>query len=367
MRQDPADLIINWQEDNVMKKKLVVFCDGTWNEPDKNPTNVAKLFESTCQDDINGIPQIVYYIQGVGTHWYDRFMGGAFGWGISDNIKDGYKFLCSNYEPGDDIYLFGFSRGAFTARSLAGFIHNMGILKREYFDKSNEAYARYKDKSIDWHPNPTKGLKAKSFRDQYTYGGETIRFLGVWDTVGALGAPYGLFLGKLSDIVFGCRFHDVTLSDTIQSASHALSSDERRWPFRPVLWKLKSGHHSDDFVENWFPGVHSDVGGGYAETGLSDIALNWMAQQAAVQGLNTRVLITPSPSVPHDSQTLYYRLATLLAVKWPTLLLVEMPGKIFKGWPVWLYRKLNALGFLAEEDMAAKIARITPKGNYQRI
>ena len=243
----------------------------------------------------------------------------------------------------------------------------MGILRRENFDQINKAYAKYKDKSIDWHPNPTKGLKAKLFRDQYTYGGETIRFLGVWDTVGALGAPYGLFLGYLSDKIFGCRFHDVTLSDTIQSASHALSSDEHRWPFRPVLWKLQPDHNLANFVENWFPGVHSDVGGGYAETGLSDLALNWMAQQAAVQGLNTKVSITPGSSVTHDSQKLYYQLATLLAVKLPALLLVDLPGKLFKGWPVWIYKKLNALGFLTEEDIAAKIAKITYKGDYYRI
>jgi uncharacterized protein (DUF2235 family) len=95
---------------DLMNKKLLVFCEGTWNEPDKNPTNMAKLFEATCQSDANGTVQIVHYIQGVGTHWYDRAISGAFGWGISENIKDGYKFLYSNYEPGDDIYLFGFSR-----------------------------------------------------------------------------------------------------------------------------------------------------------------------------------------------------------------------------------------------------------------
>ena len=350
-----------------MKKKLVVFCDGTWNEPDKNPTNVAKLFESTCQDDINGIPQIVYYIQGVGTHWYDRVIGGAFGWGISDNIKDGYKFLCSNYEPEDEIYLFGFSRGAYTARSLAGLIYNMGILRREYFDKTNYAYDRYKDKSPDWHPNPTKGLKAKLFRDQYTYGGETIRFLGIWDTVGALGAPYGLFLGFVSNLLFKCRFHDVKLSDAIQSASHALSSNEHRWPFRPVLWELQHGHNRLNFVEQWFPGVHSDVGGGYAETGLSDATLSWMARQATAQGLNTQVPATTNPTVTHNSQKLYYQVATLLAVKWPAILLVDIPGKVFKCWPAWIYKKLNAGGILAEDDIAVKIARIAPNGDYHRI
>ncbi len=347
-----------------MKKKLAVFCDGTWNEPDKNPTNVAKLFEATSHEN-NGIPQIAYYIQGVGTHWYDKVIGGAFGFGISENIKDGYKFLCSNYEPGDDIYLFGFSRGAYTARSLAGLINNMGILKREHFNRINEVYDRYKDKSIDWHP--TKGLKAKSFRDNYTYGKEKITFLGVWDTVGALGAPYGLLLGYLSDKIFGCRFHDIKLSDTIQSASHAVSMDEHRWPFRPTLWKLQPTQKPKDFVEKWFPGVHSDVGGGYKETGLSDSTLNWMAQHADSKGLKSLVPKSSSPSVQHDSQRRYYRWATLLLVKWPATFLVDIPGKIFKGWPAWFYNKLKDLHIVEEDGFALKIARIQPKGDYKRL
>lgn len=348
-----------------MKKKLAVFCDGTWNEPDKNPTNVAKLFKATCPEN-NGVPQIAYYIQGVGTHWYDRAIGGAFGFGISDNIKDGYKFLCSNYEIGDDIYLFGFSRGAYTARSLAGLIHNMGILKREYFDKINEAYNRYKDKSIEWHPNPNKGLKAKSFRDQYTHGGETVTFLGVWDTVGALGAPYGLSLGYLSDKIFGCRFHDIKLSNTIQSASHAVSLDERRWPFRPTLWELQPTHNPNDFIVEWFPGVHSDVGGGYKQTGLSDLTLKWMMQHADSKGLKSLAPKSSSPFVKHDSQRRYYQLATLLLVKWPVMSLVNIPGKLFNGWPVWIYKKLNELNLIAENDIALKIANIQPNGDYKR-
>ncbi|MBI3798630.1 MAG: DUF2235 domain-containing protein, partial [Deltaproteobacteria bacterium] len=119
-------------------KKLVVFFDGTWNSADQHtkngqpcPTSIAKLFEATLPDDGQSNPQIVHYVQGVGTRRLERFSGGGFGYGISDNIKEGYRFLVSNYRQGDEIYLFGFSRGAYTARSLAGLIRNLGILKRE--------------------------------------------------------------------------------------------------------------------------------------------------------------------------------------------------------------------------------------------
>jgi hypothetical protein len=193
-----------------------------------------------------------------------------------------------------------------------------------------------------------------------------IEFLGVWDTVGALGAPYGLFLGYLSDKIFGCRFHDIKLSNTIQSASHAISLDEHRWPFRPSRWKLQPTHTKSNFLEQWFPGVHSDVGGGYKETGLSDVALNWMAQQANAKGLKSLVPSSSSPSITHDSQTWYYQLPTLLAVKWPAMLLVDIPSKMFKGWSVWIYKKLNDLHIIAENDIALKITKIQSNGDYKR-
>ncbi|MBM3227110.1 MAG: DUF2235 domain-containing protein [Candidatus Tectomicrobia bacterium] len=129
------------------QKKLAVFFDGTWNRADQHaqdgqpcPTNIAKLFAATLPHDNQGIPQIVHYVQGVGTRRFERISGGGFGYGISENIKEGYRFLVSNYEPGDDIYLFGFSRGAYTARSLAGFIRNMGIVKREKLFLMDNSY-----------------------------------------------------------------------------------------------------------------------------------------------------------------------------------------------------------------------------------
>jgi uncharacterized protein (DUF2235 family) len=142
-----------------MPKKLAIFCDGTWNEPTKHGTNVLRMLQATEPKDANGDhPQLVHYIAGVGTRKGERFRGGAFGLGISDNIIDAYSFIVSNYENGDEIFLFGFSRGAYTARSIAGLIHNLGVLKRHNLPLIAEAYKHYKDKTDDWKPSGTEGF-----------------------------------------------------------------------------------------------------------------------------------------------------------------------------------------------------------------
>lgn len=351
-------------------KNIIVFCDGTWNREDQKgenhevcQTNVAKLFEATCPFDEKGNPQLLHYVRGVGTRRWERIKGGGFGFGISDNIKEAYQFICSNYQPGDHIYLFGFSRGAYTARSIAGFIHNMGILKREKFSLLNEAYKRYRDRSEEWHPssfedpeNPRKGAASRKFRKENCWVREErgivddtvykkIRFVGVWDTVGALGAPYGVILGWIIDKLFKTGFHDVTLSPSIESASHALAVDERRWPFRPTLWELSDEHKQNraecerNFQERWFPGVHSNVGGGYPNSDLSDLALIWMAERAGEQGLGVDFDALPPVkldrsniefirkirTIPENSQTFYYRWATRVFVKWPGFLWKIIP------------------------------------------
>ena len=189
-------------------KKLAVYFDGTWNTADQQtkdglscPTNVSKLFAATLPDDTQNNHQIVHYVRGIGTRRSERIRGGGFGYGISNNIKEGYRFLVSNYEKGDEIYIFGFSRGAYAARSLAGLIRNVGILRREKLHLVNKAYKGYKDKSSDWHPN---GKKAVSFRQAHTWHDEMIKFLGVFDTVGALGAPCGIILTWIVKKLFKC-------------------------------------------------------------------------------------------------------------------------------------------------------------------
>jgi len=311
-------------------KKIAVFFDGTWNRADQHtrdgqpcPTNVVKLFEATLPVDENNRPQIAHYVQGVGTRRSERISGGGFGYGISDNIKDGYRFLASNYQPGDEIYIVGFSRGAYTARSLAGMIRNIGILKREKLFLVDEAFDHYRDRSAEWHPDGTASI---AFRDEHTWGNETIRYLGVFDTVGALGAPFGIVLGRIVDWCFKCSFHDTKLSSIVLSAYHALAVDERRLPFLPTLMQPNKQHTGSNFEQKWFPGVHSNVGGGYPTTGLSDLALAWMAENAKRHGLGIDLGKVSNPSVkpnvcqaPKSSQTIGYRLATLFTVKIPGL------------------------------------------------
>ena len=311
-------------------KKLAVFIDGTWNSADQKtcqgkpcPTNITKLFEATLpRSRENQLHQIAHYVRGVGTRKLERLQGGGFGYGISDNIKEAYQFLVSNYEPGDDIYIFGFSRGAYAARSLAGMIRNVGLLKREKLIFMEEAYQKYKDdRDPDWHPN---GEEAKAFRDNHTWGDVTIKFLGVFDTVGSLGAPFGLVLGWIVNKIFNCSFHDTQLSAIVESAYHALAVDEFRLPFMPTLMTRNAQDKQANFEQKWFPGVHSDIGGGYPNTGLSDLALEWMADKAGKHGLSLDLQKIANPAFAPDvkdslnhSQTWFYRITSVLWVKLP--------------------------------------------------
>ncbi|MCL7424934.1 DUF2235 domain-containing protein [Streptomyces sp. YS415] len=268
-----------------MTKRLVVCCDGTWNFADQpSKTNVAKVALSVRPGIAAGKEQRVYYHSGVGTHRRERLRGGAFGVGLSRNVVHAYRFLVETYEPGDQLFLFGFSRGAFTARSLAGLIHNSGILRPEYADRIPLAWALYRDRIEQ--PN---GAAATLFRRSYTR--ETkIRFIGVWDTVGALGIPVPSAPWLRP---FGQRFnrrwafHNTDLGLGVKAAFHALAVDEQRSAFRPTLWHQQPGadRQGQELKQVWFSGVHCDAGGGYKETGLSDIALLWMVDQARRYGL----------------------------------------------------------------------------------
>ena len=266
-------------------KRLVLCCDGTWNRADQKsgdepcPTNVVKLAYRVAKRDGAGVAQVVYYDHGVGTgNTLDRLTGGAFGGGLEDNIHDAYRFLVANYEEGDEIFLFGFSRGAFTARSIAGMVRNCGILRRESVRHYTDAIELYRDDGR--HPDHPFSV---DFRGQHSVCGEDpvkIRFIGVWDTVGALGIPVrglrGLTRSKH-------QFHDTELSGSVQLAFHALAIDERRAPFAPTLW-LEKPKPDQQVRQVWFAGVHSDIGGGYPRTGLSDIPLRWMLDNAARHG-----------------------------------------------------------------------------------
>jgi uncharacterized protein (DUF2235 family) len=267
-------------------KRLVICCDGTWNRPDeihdgiRVPTNVAKVALGLARADPAGVEQVLFYQQGVGTRPGERLRGGAFGFGLSRNVRDCYRFVVETYEPGDELCLLGFSRGAFTARSTVGLIRNSGILRRDQVARIDDAYRLYRDRSPSAHPN---GLEAEIFRRMYAHPDFHVRFIGVWDTVGALGIPIDGFRPPFAERLWG--FHDTTLSSYVANAHQALAIDERRGPFVPTLWQQQPGSTGQTLEQVWFSGVHSDVGGGYREPALSEIALLWMVQRAAACGI----------------------------------------------------------------------------------
>ncbi|MGV9291176.1 DUF2235 domain-containing protein [Streptomyces sp. NPDC003719] len=292
-----------------MAKRLVVCCDGTWNVADQpSKTNVAKVALSVLPGSVAGTEQRVYYHSGVGSRRGERLRGGAFGVGLSRNILDAYRFLVETYEPDDELFLFGFSRGAFTARSLAGLVRNSGIVRRDHADRIPEAWALYRDRIEQ--PN---GAAATLFRRSYARETE-IGFVGVWDTVGALGVPVpdATWLQPAAER-FNHRwaFHNTELSGWVKAAFHALAVDEQRSAFRPTLWHQKSGAAASgqELKQVWFAGVHCDVGGGYRETGLSDVALLWMVDQARRHGLefDAEALSTDGPRVMRPSESVDFR------------------------------------------------------------
>jgi uncharacterized protein (DUF2235 family) len=275
-----------------MAKNLVVCCDGTWNDPDElrehvaSPTNVAKLALALVSDrpeDGETARQIVHYETGVGTSPDERLIGGAFGYGLSRNICNAYRFLAQHYEQGDRVYLFGFSRGAYTARSLAGLIHNCGILRKECIEQVDPAFAFYRDRTSQTHP---KTIASHLFRQMYAHPISEVFFIGVWDTVGALGIPEQLpGWEELSKFYKGWEklwgFHDTQLSPDIAFAYHALAIDEQRPPYQPTLWTRADGAGDSQVLEQrWFAGVHSEIGGGTRDTSLSDIPFLWMVDMA---------------------------------------------------------------------------------------
>ncbi|HET6501985.1 MAG TPA: DUF2235 domain-containing protein [Amycolatopsis sp.] len=264
-----------------MPKKIVVCCDGTWSTPDqKAPTNVTRMAKAVLPTDAAGQEQRMFYHRGVGTNGWDRFLGGVFGYGLSQCVRDTYRYLVQNFTPGDELYFFGFSRGAYTARSTVGFIRNCGILRPEFADRVDEAYALYRDRRDQTHPT-----QAQATRFRATHSHETkIRFIGVWDTVGALGIPLrGIGLVNLFNRRF--RFHDTALSRSVESAFQALAIDERRGPFRPAVWRKHPLADGQRVEQMWFAGVHSDVGGGYPERQLAAITMAWMVERAREAGL----------------------------------------------------------------------------------
>lgn len=310
--------------------KRLIFCfDGTWNRLDaKNVTNVVHTARNISLTDNNGTAQIVHYDQGVGTKPHERIRGGLFGIGLMDNLEEAYRFLVFNYELGDEIYLFGFSRGAYSARSFAGLIFNCGIVndvkkipnalrlyasrfhddqhmddRFKYFRQGCSPKLCVDQKEFDWRlstglcefvpletNSSSKNVLNFKVPDLHILN---IKYIGVWDTVGALGVPKSLSIASLVNRRH--QFHDCNLSQFVASARHAVAIDETRRSFEPTLWtnvdemnKAVGYHPASDqapYQQQWFPGVHGAVGGGGDYTGLSDEALEWVWGGAKRLGL----------------------------------------------------------------------------------
>lgn len=267
-------------------KRIVICADGTWNETERKdkktgrpqPTNVLKVARAVLPRSSAGVDQVVDYHEGVGTLGYlDKWTGGAFGRGMERNIRSLCRFLVYNYEPNDELYFFGFSRGAFTVRTLVGFMNTVGLLQKDDDYYTPEIYNLYQSST----PMDSAEWQLAFQRIEGTRPCPPIHFVGVWDTVGALGAP-GLLGQILNRNKY--KYHDIGLHPIILNAYHALAIDERRKPFAPSLWERPLGW-TGTLEQVWFAGVHSNVGGGYHPDGLANETLHWIVEKAEGLGL----------------------------------------------------------------------------------
>ena len=283
-----------------MAKNIIICSDGTGNSAIKDRgTNVFKIYEAIDlnghRNDPNLTPQVALYDDGVGTQTFLplKLLGGAFGWGMKRNVLNLYTGLVRIYDPGDRIYLFGFSRGAFTVRTLAGLIAKCGILDWRLLNTTDAmnkavsaAYRTYREGYRTWlwrmfHGKSAADVKKaaeismEAFKIRHGVYDADIHFVGVWDTVDSVGGPF-----HLSDIIntffHRFKFPDYKLNSKIKHAVQALSIDDARAAFEPRLWE------ADGNVEQvWFAGVHSNVGGGYPKQGMSLVTLTWMMRKAS--------------------------------------------------------------------------------------
>lgn len=276
------------------KKRLILFFDGTWLNV-ANETNVYLLAKKVCSYDKQGMRQKFFYSPGVGTDTLSRIPGGVAGFGLNENLLNGYEWLCQNYDDGDEIWIFGFSRGAYTARSLSGMIRKSGLLYITNESTLDDALSKYRTKDNE--------KEATEFRFRFSREVK-IHFLGVWDTVGALGIPYFRAMNR------GLQWHDTQLSGIVERAYHAMAIDEHREIFSSTPWvnptptavveptpQIRLNNACDDHgklpdgrivEQRWFVGSHGDVGGGCEDSKLAQIPLAWMESQAVKAGLELR-------------------------------------------------------------------------------
>jgi uncharacterized protein (DUF2235 family) len=330
-------------------KSIILFSDGTGNSSAKLfKTNVWRMYEAVdLGPSAEGKrDQISYYDDGVGTSSFKPLtvLGGAFGWGLQRNVLDIYRYACRNYRDGDDIYAFGFSRGAFTARLVVALIASQGLVRSsseaELDRKSREAYRAFRASFI---PRKLRKPTVLSRRISNAVGQwrnrlnghqpydpaencrPNIRFVGVWDTVAAYGGPITEITRAIDNWIYPLSMPDYQLHERVQCARHALALDDERDAFQPLVWDEV---HEATLVERkivdperlkqvWFTGMHADVGGGYPDESLSYVSLLWMMEEAEKAGLRTLkvlkdrfVALASSFGPIHDSRSgvaAYYR------------------------------------------------------------
>lgn len=301
-------------------KRIVILCDGTWNRSDsQHPTNVVRFAQAMSGVAPDGTVQVPVYIAGVGTgrgsnriaRRTDALLGGAFGFGLFPNIVDAYQHLVFMYEPEDEIFILGFSRGAYTARSLTGLIRSTGIVEKRSLNRVPEALHRYRtlNRGETHHPSSPESHRFRlelspriatspaevAWRRAQGYGDARllrIAYLGVWDTVGALGVPIDVPVVR----AWAARkysFHDASLSSMVRSARHAVALDESRPAFAATLWdnvddlnrESPPGEGPEPYQQRWFAGDHGSVGGGGDVRALSSIGLAWIIEGAQAAGM----------------------------------------------------------------------------------
>jgi hypothetical protein len=328
-----------------MTKRIVVCCDGTWNDPDSK-THIHWLCEHCVREDAEPLPQDVGYFAGVGTTPGEILSGGALGLGLSRNIRDAYRFVRERWQPGDELHIFGFSRGAYTARSLAGFIGLVGWLDEEAWVDPAYLWYRFSRPGPGETKPPLLGRLLAPLVERHIAERIPVNLLGVFDTVGALGIPFStkdlagdlgidqilkrVGLDKLGELVntFEGRirwpiegFHDTGLGAHVRNAYQALAVDEHRGPFLPTLWTQVPP--TSTVEQSWFAGVHGDVGGGYHDHPddglLAADTLLWMMGKATALGLDlvpdalSELRAAADPLGPqHDSLTELWKFAIAL-------------------------------------------------------
>ena len=304
-----------------MGKNIILFADGTGNKGGYTPdSNVYKMYNA-IEIHNTTVPQYTFYDNGIGTstNKYWRAITGAVGIGIKRNIVDLYTFLALHYVAGDKVFLFGFSRGAATIRAFCGFIAAVGLVNgKDLNDADLKDYTKNAFKAYENHRLDSQ--RAKDFyQHRHSHGIIDIHFVGVWDTVSALGFPkrtdkMGISLNilnlvfsgleKLSNKIWPHQFYQYGLTDNIQFAHQALAIDDERTAFWPHVWD-ETGRAPDTVEQVWFSGMHSNVGGGYERQGMANVALHWMMLRAEKQG------ITLKPGVrdqAHEDSNIHGRL-----------------------------------------------------------